>query len=244
MNTSPESNQLEDDSSKVRSLSRVTVPGIVRRRRKPSRVTVSVRVTEEARSREEALTALAVKLKNIEEIAKKLGEDATCRIGAPVEMKHQTEKTLRTVETVSIAVEAELSLSDSDRLGELLMELITNNFQFNQPRFEHEKSTGFTQTEYEYAARQARNVAEALAVGAGCTIGPVLRITLPKQQAKNYNVRLRDWDGWESMANFHLVGSTLSSNSLTKGVLEDLLGSDIPEVVDELTVEVTYQLVG
>lgn len=240
MTTSSESNQLEGDSSKARSLSRVTVPGVVRRLRKPSRITVSVRVTEEARSREEALTALAVKLKNIEEIVKKLGEDASCRMGAPVEMKHQTEKTLRTVETVSFAIEAELNLSNSDRLGELLMELITNNFQFDQPRFEHEKSTGFTQTEYEYAATQARNVAEALAIGAGCTIGPVLRITLPKQQAMHHKVKLRDFGGWERMANYNLVGS----NSRTKSVLEDLLGSDIPEVIDELTVEVTYQLVG
>jgi hypothetical protein len=36
----------------------------------------------------------------------------------------------------------------------------------------------------------------------------------------------------------------VGSNSRTKSVLEDLLGSDIPEVIDELTVEVTYQLVG
>lgn len=244
MNTSSESNQLEGDSNKARSLSRVTVPGVVRRLRKPSRVTVSVRVTEEARSREEALTALAVKLKSIEEIVKNFGDDATCRIGAPDEMKHQTEKTLRTVETVSFSVGAELSLSDSDRLGELLMVLISNQFQFEQPRFEHEKSTGFTQTEYEYAARQARNVAEALAIGAGCTVGPVLRITLPKQQAINYNVKLREWGGWGQTLSFNSLRSATSNNSWTNTALEDLLGSHIPEVIDELTVEVTYQLVG
>jgi hypothetical protein len=242
MRYSDESSQADSSSAKGQSVPPVTVVGTVRRLRKPSKVAVSVSVEAESRSREDALDELARKLKKIEKIAEKYGDSLMVRTNTPDEQTIDKEKMLRTVENIRFYVHVGLDLFDSDRLGELMVDLMNEKFQFQRPHFEHDKVTGFTQTEHEEAARQARHIAEALAVGSGCKLGAVLKIRLPDLKVDQYQVKLRDWGGWRGFALPHIQYNRWMPTEERNDVFESMLGTAIPEYADVLTVEVTYQL--
>jgi uncharacterized protein YggE len=242
MRNTNESGQSDTSNSTMRSVPRVTVSGTVRRRRKPSKVTISVSVDAESRSREDALDELAQKLKKIEAIVEKFGETLIARTGSPNERTQEREKVLRTVETIRFDVLVELELSNADRLGELLVELLNEKLSFSPPQFEHEQVTGFSHDEHGEAARQAREIAEALAAGSGCTLGAILSIKLPGLQSDQFKVKLRDWTGWRPQFFQNFMLSSASPRFERNEALESMLGSSIPEYTDVLTVEVTYQL--
>lgn len=236
--------QVDGEHLKRRSVPRVTVTGQVRRKRVPTKVTVRVTVEAEARHRDGALEGLARGLEQIQAICKKLGDAVLEQnIGSPSERKWEEEKTLRTIEVVKFAVFADIVLGDCERLGELIVGLLKHNLKFDQPQFSQEEAVSFGPADYQEASRQAREIAENLALGGGAKLGGVLKMEVPSFGVTRNNVRLGDWWRWRQPELFLSQVNYLRSEPTRWGTLEATLATDIPEITDVLTVNVTYELV-
>jgi len=234
--------QVDGEHLKRRSVPRVTVAGQVRRKRVPTKVTVRVTVESEARHRDGALEGLARGLEQIQDICKGLGDAVLEQnIGSPSECKREEEKTLRTIEIVKFAVFADIVLGDCERLGELIVDLLKYNLKFDQPEFSQDQAASFSPADYREATSQAREIAENLALGGGAKLGGVLKMDVPSFGVSHSNIRLGDWWGWRQQT-FNQM-SYLRSQPARWQILESTLATDIPEVTDVLTVNVTYELV-
>lgn len=236
--------QVDGEHLKRRSVPRVTVAGQVRRKRVPTKVTVRVTVDSEARHRDGALEGLARGLEQIQDICKGLGDAVLEQnIGSPSECNREEEKTLRTIEIVKFAVFADIVLSDCERLGELIIGLLKHNLKFDQPQFSQDQAASFSPADYREATRQAREIAENLAVGGGAKLGGILKMDVPSFGVSHSNIRLGDWWRWRQPDYYFNQVSYLRNQPSKWEILESTLASDIPEVTDVLTVNVTYELV-
>jgi len=234
--------QVDGEHLKRRSLPRVTVAGQVRRKRVPTKVTVRVTAEAEARHRDGALEGHDRDLEQIRAICEKLGDAVLEQnIGSPSERTWDQEKTLRTIEMVKFAVVADIVLGDCERLGELIVDLLKYNLKFDQPKFSQDQAVSFTPADYQEASKQAREIAENLALGGGAKLGGILKMDVPSFGVSHSNVRLGDWWGFRQQT-FNQM-SYLRSQPSKWEILESTLASDIPEVTDVLTVNVTYELV-
>lgn len=236
--------QVDNESLKRRSVPRVTVVGQVRRKRLPTKVTVRVTVEAEARHRDGALEGLSRGLEHLRAICAVLGESVLEQnVGTPAERTRQEEKTLRTVEISKFAVFADIVLGDCDRLGELIAALLKHDLKFEKPQFSQEHAVNFTPADYEEASRQAREIAHSLAIGGGATLGGVLKMDVPGFSEVRSNVRLGDWLRYLQTNSYQSQISSLRTQPSKWEILESTLSSDVPEIVDILTVKITYQLV-
>lgn len=236
--------QVDGEHLKRRSLPRVTVAGQVRRKRVPTKVTVRVTVDAEARSREGALEGLARRIEQIKAICDQLGDAVLEQnIGSPSEHEWEQEKTLRVIEVVKFAVFADIVLGDCDRLGELIVKLLQHDLKFDRPQFSQDQAVSFSPADYREATRQAREIAENLALGGGAELGSVLKMDVPNFGVSHSNMRLGDWWRWRQPDYFFSHVSYLRSQPTKWEILESTLASDIPEITDILTVNVTYELV-
>lgn len=236
--------QVDGEHLKRRSVPRVTVVGQVRRKRVPSKVSVRVTVEAEARHREGALEGLARELEQVRAICDKLGDAVLEQnIGSPSERTWDQEKTLRTIEMVKFAVFADIVLGDCERLGELIVDLLKHDLKFDQPQFSQDQAVSFSPADYREATRQAREIAENLALGGGAELGGILKMDVPSFGVSHGNVRLGDWWRWRQPDYFFSQMSYLRSQPTKWEILESTLASDIPEVTDVLTVNVTFELV-
>jgi hypothetical protein len=236
--------QVDGEHLRRRSVPRVTVAGQVRRKRMPTKVTVRVTVEAEARHREGALDGLARGLEQVRAMCDKLGDAVLEQnIGSPSERTWDQEKTLRTIEMVRFAVFADIVLGDCERLGELIVDLLKNNLKFDQPQFSQDQAVSFSPADYREATRQAREIAENLALGGGAQLGGILKMDVPSFGVSHSNIRFGDWWRWRQPDYFFSQMSYLRSQPTKWEILESTLASDIPEVTDVLTVNVTFELV-
>lgn len=236
--------QVDGEHLKKRSVPRVTVTGQVRRKRVPTKVSVRVTVDAEARNRNEALDGLARGLEQIQTICKELGDAVLEQnIGSPKELIREEEKTLRTIEVVEFAVFADIVLGDCERLGELIVGLLKHNLKFDQPQFSQEQVASFGPADYQEASRHAREIAENLAIGGGAKLGGVLKMEVPGFGVTRDNVRLGDWWKWRQPNYFWSQINYLRNEPRKWDILESTLATDVPEITDVLSVNITYELV-
>jgi hypothetical protein len=240
--------QVDSEHLKKRSVPRVTVTGQVRRKRVPTKVSVRVTVEAEARHREGAIDGLARGLEQIQTICKELGDAVLEQnIGSPSECKREEEKTLRTIEVVKFSVFADIVLGDCDRLGELIVGLLRHELKFDQPQFSQDEAVAFGPADYKEASEQAREIAENLARGSGAKLGSVLKMEVPGFGLARYNVPLGTW--WRRRHPLSSFQYDLNNFSFVRSkphvweTLESTLATDVPEVTDILSVNVTYELV-
>jgi hypothetical protein len=231
--TRPDSDSQIIPSAKVRSS--------IQRRRRPSIITIDIPMIGEGASRSEAFTNFQSEMKAFQDVAEVLGDKiASSKVGMPSETEEEVERAFRRSTVYRVAAKGAIAIEASTGLGDVLVELVRREFEFETPQFEYPEITQASPEDYEELCARARAIAEASARASGCAIGRVLSIDFPSPlEGRRVLQPMRD-----SRIFMDIDFMTTNDDSTRlDSKLFDLLSTDVPTYDDEFIVEITFELV-